>query len=114
MVVLSFMVTLITWARALAPANGIVKLSGLICSNTVGPTCTATGMVTLSPDVWNSNWPTNVPTEAPPPGRLALLMLMVMLDGAVPLEGVAVNQAPPIPVLAVTVQFNVPDPVFRI
>src|SRR5882724_3116451 len=114
MVELSFMATLITWARAFAPANGMVKLSGFICSNTVGPTCTATGMVTLSPDVWNSNWPTNVPTVDPPPGRLALLMLMAILDGAVPLEGEAANQPLPIPVLAVTVQFSVPDPVFRI
>src|SRR6266436_48214 len=114
MVVLSFMVTLITGARAFEPANGMVKLSGLICSNTVGPTCTATGIVTLSPEVWNSNWPTKVPTEAPPPGRLALLMLMVMLDGAVPLAGEADNQPLPIPVLAVTVQFSVPDPAFRI
>src|SRR5882672_1695957 len=110
MVELSFMATLMIWARAFAPANGIVKLSGLICSNTVGPTWTATGMVTLSPDVWNSSRPTNVPLVAPPSGKLALLMLMLMLDGAVPLGGVAVNQAPPIPVLAVTVQFNVPDP----
>src|SRR5712692_8869497 len=108
------MVTLITWARALAPANGMVKLSGLICSNTAGPIVTATGMVTLSPDVWNSSWPTNVPTVEPPPGRLALLMLMVTLDGAVPLVGEADNQPLPIPVLAVTVQFSVPDPAFRI
>src|SRR6266849_11058990 len=114
MEVLSVMATLRTWARALAPANGIVKLSGLICSNTVGPTVTATGTVTLSPDVWNSNWPTNVPTVDPPPGKLALLMLTTTLEGAVPLEGVADNQLPPIPVLAVTVQFNVPDPAFRI
>src|SRR5258706_11901248 len=112
MVELSFMATLITCDRGLAPPNAMVKLSGLICSNTAGPTVTATGMVTLSPDVWNSNWPTKVPLVAPPPGSWVLLMLMATADGAVPLDGVAVSQPLPEAVLAVTVQVNVPEPPF--
>ena len=92
----------------------MVKLSGLIWVNTAGPTVTATGMVMLSPDVWNRNWPMKVPGDAPPPGRAALLTPMVMVDGAVPLEAEAVNQLPPTAVLAVALQFKVPDPCFRI
>ena len=92
----------------------MVKLSGFIWANTLGPTVTATGMVTVSPNVWNRNWPTKVPADAPPPGRAALVTPMVMVDGAVPLEAEAVNQLPPTAVLADTVQFKVPDPPFRI
>src|SRR6202795_3279575 len=108
------MAMLRTWARGLDPPNAIVKLSGLIWVNTEVPTVTATGMVTLSPDVWNSNWPTKVPADAPPPGRLPLLMLIEMVEGAAPLEADAPSQPPPPPVLAARVQFNVPAPEFRI
>src|ERR1700676_567872 len=108
------MAMLRTWARGLDPPNAMVKLSGLIWVNTEVPTVTATGMVTLSPGVWNSNWPTKVPADEPPPGRLLLLMPMVMVDGAAPLEADEVSQAPPSAVLEVSVQFNVPAPEFRI
>src|SRR6202790_3220878 len=114
MVELSVRAMLRTCARGLAPPNAMVKSSGLICVNTDGPTVTATGMVTLSPEVWNSNWPIKVPFVEPPPGSWALLMLIAMVEGAVPLEGVAVSQLPPSAVLVVKVQFNVPDPEFRI
>src|SRR5882762_11263162 len=98
------------WARGLAPPNAMVKLSGLTWVNTDVPTVTATGMVTLSPDVWNSNWPTKVPADAPPPGRPALVMRIEIVDGAAPLEADALSQLPPSAVLAARVQFNVPDP----
>ena len=75
---------------------------------------TATGMVTLSPDVWNSNWPTKVPADAPPPGRPALVMRIEIVDGAAPLEADGLSQLPPSAVLAARVQFNVPDPEFGI
>src|ERR1700675_3167139 len=101
------MAMLRTWARGLDPPNAIVKLSGLIWVNTEVPTVTATGMVTLSPDVWNSNWPTKVPAVAPPPGRL-LLMPIVTVDGAAPLEADEGSQAPPSAGLDVRVAFNVP------
>src|SRR5947208_2801638 len=49
----------------------------------------------------------------PPLGRFALLTPMVMGEGAVPLEAEEVSQLPPDAVLALTVQFNVPDPALR-
>src|SRR6202795_3660214 len=104
------MAMLRTWARGFAPPNAMVKLRGLIWVNTEAPTVTATGMVTLSPDVWNSNWPTKVPADAPPPGKPALAMPIVMVDGAAPLDADAVSQLPPSAVLEATVQFNVPAP----
>jgi hypothetical protein len=41
-------------------------------------------------------------------------MPMVTVDGAVPLDADALNQFPLSAVLVVRVQFNVPDPAFRI
>jgi len=41
-------------------------------------------------------------------------MLIVTLDGDVPLDGEADNQPLPAPVLAVTLQLSVPDPPLRI
>ena len=108
------MAMLRTCARGLAPPNAMVKFSGLIWVNTAVPTVTATGMVMLSPDVWNSNWPTYVPADAPPPGRPALAMPIMIVDGAAPLEADALSQLPPSAVLVVRVQFNVPAPEFRI
>src|ERR1700694_653793 len=108
------MAMLRTCARGLAPPNAMVKLSGLIWVNMDVPMVTATGMVTLSPDVWNSNWPTKVPADAPPPGRPAVVIRIVTMDGAAPLEADALSQLPPSAVLDVRVQFNVPAPEFRI
>ena len=41
-------------------------------------------------------------------------MRIVIVDGAAPLEADALSQPPPSAVLEVRVQFNVPDPAFRI
>src|SRR5690242_12220462 len=49
------------WGSGLAPANGIVKLIGLTCRNTVVPTVTLTGIVMLLPVVCNASCPMNVP-----------------------------------------------------
>jgi hypothetical protein len=71
-------------------------------------------MLTLSPVVWNSSWPTNVPADAPPPGSADFVIPIVTVDGAAPLVADTLIQFAPLAVLFVRVQFRVPAPAFRI
>src|SRR5579859_713201 len=73
-----------------------------------------TGIVTRLPVVCRMTCPVNVPAVMPPPGSLAGATLTCGADGAVPLAGEMVSQAPPSAVLVVAVQASVPVPALRI
>src|ERR1700680_4287598 len=55
-----------------------------------------------------------VPAVKPPPGRVGTDTPTVTSEGAVPLGAEIVSQLPPSEVVLVRVQFNIPDPPFRI
>jgi hypothetical protein len=92
----------------------MVKLIGLIWVNTLVPTVTLTGIVTLLAALWNSNCPTKVPAVDPPPGKDAGIIPTVTIEGAVPDVTGRLSQLPPSAVLLVTVQERVPVPPFVI
>src|ERR1700681_3528415 len=110
---LSMAATLTTWDNGFAPPNGMVKLSGFNCVKGAAPTVTATGMVVASPLVWKISRPMYTPATAPPPGSWLTVIATETADGAVPLAGVGTSQLPPSAVLAVRVQFSVPEPPLR-
>src|SRR5271165_909614 len=102
-----------TWGKGLAPPNGMVKLMGFPCTKAGFPTVTLTGTVTESVPDPNSRLPSKVPASTPPPGNRDDVMLIVSVEGAVPLVAEALNHPPPSAVVAVTVQLSVPVPAFR-
>ena len=67
----------------------------------------------MLPAVWNTIWPLKVPAIKPALGKLAVMIPMVSLVGAVPLGADIVSQLPPSEVLVPAVQFNVPTPALR-
>jgi len=95
------------------PPSGIVKAIGFTWAKTLAPTTTLTGIVTMSPPVCNTTWPSKVPVVAPPPGMAAGTMLTVKVEGAVPLGADSFSHLPPSAVLAVAVHVSVPVPPFR-
>src|ERR1700759_4301842 len=88
-------------------------LRGVSGLNTLGRTTTVTGMLTLPPDDWNSNWPLKLPATSPPPGSAEFTTFTVTFDGAVPLFADTVSHAPPSDVVVTSFQGKAPDPAAR-
>src|ERR1700680_4976512 len=97
-----------------APPSDMTKLMAFSCLKTLGPTTTPMGIVTTSFAAVNTSWPLKVPAVSPCPGRFLVTTETVTLEGAFPLPGDTVNQAPPSAVLPCTAQLNVPLPALRI
>ena len=98
----------------LGPPSGMLKLMGLAGLNTLAPTTTLTGMLTVPPAAWNTTWPMKVPAISPVPGSACAITPTVTFAGAVPFGADTLSQLPPSDVLVETVQFKVPDPPLRI
>ena len=96
-----------------APPSGITKLMAFSWLKTLGPTTTPMGIVTTSLPAVNTSWPLKVLAVSPWPGRFAVTTETVTVEGAFPLAGDTVNQAPPSAVLPFTVQLSVPLPALR-
>src|SRR5215469_1461397 len=102
-----------TCGRGFAPPKGIVKAMGFTCRNTLLPTLTVIGTVTLLPVVRNRICPTNVPLIAPAPGRFSGAIITVIVAGVEPLADDRLSQLFASEVLTAAVQLNVPVPPFR-
>jgi hypothetical protein len=76
---------------------------------TSAPTVTLIGTVTLLEADWNRSWPVKVPATRAAPGRFAGMMPTVTEEGVVPLVADTFSQPPPSEVVALKVQFNVPE-----
>ena len=97
----------------LAALNALEKERALNCVKTEVPTITVTGIVTLPVADWNRSWPVKFPAISPIPGRAETTTPTETVEGAVAVSKDGLSHAPPSAVVAVTVQVNAPNPVFR-
>jgi hypothetical protein len=96
----------------------LLKLNGFTCANTVSATIIVTGIVTVSPVVFKTICPVNVPAVSPNPGSFVMFTATLAVEPkvavAVPLAAAMLSHPPPSAVLTVDVHASEPTPAFRI